>query len=477
MAWNVFLCAWLVLPIFQISAIADAGPPFRVGDPRLAAAQPPPMDASGFARGNHLVLEVQRDFARPQDRWVDVVLDLSGLPGKLDNYTLEASLSIATTSENLGSLKFTPEAKKILLQVDMRRTSAPEVWVLITASSGGKRIDGVQVRLRAEGPENPLEPGETIPVKIDFLEESAASGSAPVVIGVPFAPGQLWSGERLSLQTTDGVAVPFQREVTGTWIDGGSIQWVQFRTIVEPDAKLVVAVGAQDAQPSPSGSETPLVSKTSADQLSMKAGANRVLIGKGPSPILEVIGKERSIATSKGARGLYLVDSKGRLAQSAANADITIEANGPLYACVRIEADYVTDSEEAVARHITRIESWKDRDAVSITHTLVLTRDTNELWFQEAGWEFSIPGKNLEELRAVFAIDANDFQQVQEVPIDSSTKAAFIFQESYPSIGGGQAAFQIGKEKDSGGFEVGMKGSAMGDWGDTVPANRGCSGL
>lgn len=470
---GIFACALASL-VFQIPlAVAEDGPPFRLGDPRLAAAMPSPMEASGFGRGKHLVLEVQRDFARPQDRWVDLVIDVSGLPEKLADYKLEATLSAVTESVDLGVLRFTPETKKILLQVDMRRADAPELWVVITATKDGKRVDGVQYRLRAEGPENPLKKGDTIPVNLDFPEESASAGPSPVVIGVPFAPGQLWDAARLSLQKADGSQHPFQHEATGTWIDGGSIQWVQFRTMAEPGANLVVAVDAGNAEKPPSAADAGLVSRASENQLFMMAGTNRLLIGKGLSPIAEVMGDGKLLAQSKGARGLYLVDSKGRVAHSAPDAEIKVEANGPLHACIRIEANYVTDSGEAVARHITRLESWKGKDSIAITHTLVLTGDTNELWFKEAGWEFSLPAENRQALQAVFSIDANQQAEVRKIPLNTETPAAFIFQESHPSIGGGKAVFRVsgvsGDRKES----VMMEGASMGDWGGYRAGDHG----
>lgn len=461
--FGIFTCGLVSLAFQFPSVAAEDAPPLRLGDPRLAAAIPSPMTPSGFARGRYLVLEVQRDFARPQDRWVDVVVDASGLPGDLAEYTLEATLSAATDSENLGTLRFPPNPGKALLQADMRRAGVPEAWVVVTLEKDGERIDGVQYRLRAEGPENPLREGDSIPVTIDSPEESRAAGPSPVVIGVPFAPGQLWDPTRLSLQTADGTEQPFQREATGTWIDGGSIQWVQFRALVEPGKDLLIAVDAERAQPA--GTEAPLITQTSASQWVLSAGRNRLVVERGHSPIAAVLGNGIPLAQSEGARGLYLVDSKGRLARSAPNAEITIEANGPVHACIRIEADYLTGAGEAVARHITRLESWKDKDGISISHTLILTKDTNELWFKEAGWEFSLPPGNRDALRAVFNVDADDFEEAWEIPIGAENSAAFIFQESHPSIGGGKAVFRAGGINRRGGENIVREGASMGDWG------------
>lgn len=444
-------------------------PLVRIGDARLAAAMPAPLSESGYARGKYLVAECQRPFARPQDRWVAFVLDVSKLPGGPAGYSFTASVSGGAPGNNGGNLDFTAEGNRILLEVDMRRAGPGDAAVRVAARKGAGTVDAVHIRLGSEGPKRPLVPGETIPVKVEAPPGTESAGSAPVVAGIPFAPGQLWDAGRLSLRDGGGNPIPFQREATGTWIDGGSIQWVQFRTVAETGKNLQVVVdgGGSALPPGP-----PLVARKDG-VVTMQAGPNRIEIAGGHSPVSAVYAGGELVAGSRGARGLYLVDSKGRTARSSDNPEITVESEGPVWACVRIEADYVTDDGEALARHITRLEAHAGKPFIGITHTLVLTRDTNGVWFREAGWELAMPAANGAGGKALFGVDGTDFSQFAEVPLEAGEGGVSIVQESHPSIGGGGAKFRIARTRDGQTGETLREGSTMGDWGGFLAARGG----
>jgi len=449
-----FFLAWAV----PAGAAGQEQQAFRLGNPRLAKATPCPVSESRYTRSKHLVLEAQRNYARPQDRWVDLVIQLQGLPEDLSEYTVSASMP---GLDEAKPFHFTPASHRILLQADSRQPGQQEIWIEIVLKKGEERVDSSQYLFKVQGPEQPLVSGAKIPVKIDVRAENKAKARVPVVVGVPFAPGQLWDESRVSLQSKSGDPVPFQRKATGTWIEGGSIQWVQFRTTVAPEEELVVAI---DAETKPAKDSPTLLVSKAGDQWVLRAGTSELRIGQGASPILSVFREGISLASGAGARGLYLIDSKGRLAQSG-EADIVVESEGPVAASIRIEADYVTKDGEKVARHITRLESHADSEGVAITHTLILTRDTNEIWFTEAGWELSIPDYKTEELLAVFNVDASNLDKVLEIPLTEETSDAFIIQQSFPSIGGGIAAFRAGITKSDGEEVIEAKGPAMGDWG------------
>ena len=75
---------------------------------------------------------------------------------------------------------------------------------------------------------------------------------------------------------------------------------------------------------------------------------------------------------------------------SADDETLTVEARGPIAACVRLEGFYRTEDGVPLARHITRVEAFSGQAAANVTHTLVVSNDTNEVWFREIGWEFAV---------------------------------------------------------------------------------------
>ena len=128
-----------------------------------------------------------------------------------------------------------------------------------------------------------------------------------------------------------------------------------------------------------------------------------------------------------------------RAASASASADgekMEIERAGPVAACVRFEGFYTTADGANLARHITRVEAFAGQPFARVTHTLVLTNDTNEVWFKEIGWELAASAG--ERPQAVFGTSRDDFHKTQTLPVPAG---ATVSHAAGPAL-----SFRRGKE-------------------------------
>src|SRR5690349_17907843 len=151
---------------------------------------------------------------------------------------------------------------------------------------------------------------------------------------------------------------------------------------------------------------------------------------KGNSPICEVwLGKQR-VATSDDARGLYVIDQQGQLASASANGEtLDIEVAGLQAACVRLEGFYKTKSDEQLARYIIRIEAFAGKPFAKVTHSLVLSRDSNEVWFKDIGWELTVDAGK--QARALFGVNRDKPSDSFTQPLGAGVTAFMVQDEHY----------------------------------------------
>ena len=197
--------------------------------------------------------------------------------------------------------------------------------------------------------------------------------------------------------------------------------------LVRPNAGLFVTV--DQAWREEPGFQ-PLTVTEDDGQIVIDTGAAQYVLAKGPSPISRILVNGQIVATAEGTRGLYVVDQRDRLGISSAEGEsIVVESRGPVAACVRFEGFYRTSDGFPLARHITRVEAFAGQSAVKVTHTLILTNDSNQVWFKDIGWELAVaPGINP---RALFGIsqDEPEHHVIQE--IGPSAPVAYALQESH----------------------------------------------
>jgi hypothetical protein len=421
----------------------DTSPEVRIGDYRIAEQindpRFPPLTPLNSSSGEYLIVNTSNYIARTQDTWFDIALDTSNLPGTITDYTFYTKRIVPGYSDLAVGLQFTSSVTHSYIQTNVRYPlsngvvpSSKTMAVEITAKSGSQYIDSVVYKFQVD-PTASLISGSTIPLIIDADQPSPSSS---LVFGVPFAPGQLWDENRITLQYVGGSPVEYQRETTGNWITSGSTQWVQLRTVAPSSSQLEIVIDGTN-QPS-TGSN--LVTDLGGNQYEMTAGDYTLILAKEHSPIKSIKKGSTVIADNVGAKGLYLyvsntaLTASGELAQSSTDVDITIESAGPVSSCVKIEGDYITSGGTRVAKYITRLESHKGIDGVNISHTLLLSNSTNNIWFSEMGWEFSTNPTTATSVTALFNVTSSNLENVTQIPLNSLFTAS-ILQSSYPTFG------------------------------------------
>lgn len=404
-------------------------------------------------------LIIPRGFARPGDRWVEVFVQLDEAldPGDVE---LKAELWAVDGAAPVEEFTLSPETGFGKLNVDLRRHDLENGRLRVALYQGGERLGTSSVSLQAHPTERPLEAGERIRIDLDVPDGVSPDRAAPLTFGVPFPAGALWDAGAVRLVNDAGEEVPSQIELTGRWASDGSIQWLRFDTVAVPNEGLHAeyAPPSEDALPA-----LPLTLETTGDGVIGETGVARYELAKGASPIRAIWRNGQPVARADDASGLYVIDQQDRRAVACADGEeIRIESEGPLAASVRFEGFYRTEDGEELARHITRLEFFAGQPQAHVTHTLVLTRDSGEVWFKEIGWEFEVePGA---DARAVFGASHVDWEESISQPVDGETKSAHIFQEEHLIFSMGEKRFSVGAERSDGELEVLYEGKEMGDW-------------
>ncbi len=409
-----------------------------------------------------LTLSFERDHARPGDRWIEGGLALAPPGRRLAEVQVAATLR-APDGRTLAEASATPARRAGRMLADLRSLGAGRATLQVELRAGEQVLAQTQAELRAQECEQPLREGQRIEIELDLPGGIDSVQAWPVTFGVPFAPGQLWDVNRLRLVDGAGRPIPHQREVAGRWAPEGAVKWVRFDALVSAADGCAVQVGpAQDAD-GPNLSVQPNEDGT----LTVINGPWRYVLGRGKSPVMRIsragveAGAFAASAPGDDTRGLYVIDQQGRTASASAEGEtMAVEASGPVAACVRFEGPYATADGEELARHITRVEARAGQPQLTITHTLVLTRDSNEVWFRDIGWELAVaPGA---DAQAVFGTSREDWQAATSVALPGGG-SAYMVQDSHYFFAHGENHFQVATVAN-GAETLLAEGEECGDW-------------
>lgn len=430
-----------ILVLSNTGFFFDESSEIRVGNYQLAQEITKPLTLQNSSSGEFLSVKTSKYTSRLQDRWFDIGLNATNLSGSVSDYIFKARRIVPGYSNLALGLQFTSSTDNIFLQVDTRQPlsngkvpDSKTMAVEITAEKDNEYVDSVVYKFEVE-PTSSYTSGSVIPLNIDIHPSSSTSPSSSIVFGVPFAPGKLWDENKVTLQYVGGNQVEYQRETTGNWISSGSIQWVQFKTVVSSGSQLEAVIDGPH-QPTTSG----LLVRTSGSEWEMDAGDYTFVLAKEHSPIKTIKSGSTVIANSTNAKGLYLdvsnnaLTASGEIAQSSNDVEITIESSGPVSSCVKIEGDYITSGGTRVAKHVTRLKSHKGINGVDISHTLILSQNTNNIWFSEMGWEFTTNPSTPTSVTSLFNTSSLNLESVKETSL-STLLTSSILQNSYPTFG------------------------------------------
>ncbi len=156
----------------------------------------------------------------------------------------------------------------------------------------------------------------------------------PVTVGVPFARGELFDIEALSLLDPADRVLPLQRRISSQWPDG-SVRWLllDFQARVAADDQTEYRLVAEDAP----AIDAPAIEIEDSDEaVIVDTGRARFLFAEGEGPIFRrvEVGEVVALAIDREGDGI-LADISGPVGTTTET--ITVEARGPNRATVRLE--------------------------------------------------------------------------------------------------------------------------------------------
>ena len=364
------------------------------------------------------------------ERWLDILVKLDGEENSPERTLLRAS---AIRDRQFDSPLATTEKKvagsHALVSIDMRRLGEEKARLRLEWTDEKGTILGTSETWISAEPPGRL-PAETkIPLTIDIPRGIESVENYPVRFGVPLPRGAAWDIKGLRLVDSSGREVPSQVETAGRWAAEGSIKWVLADALVsgKNGDRIYMMPGERSAASIPSPGVT-VTRQGRGEILEIDTGSARYTVAPEGSLIKEALFNGQVVAREGNGRGLYLIDQDGRLARaSGREAVMKIEASGPISAVVRIEGFYSTAGGENLARHITRLHFYAGRPEVSAVHTLILIRDTNQVWFREVGWEFDTPAGG--GAKALFSLASGKGDDVQSIPLAQKDKVNILQKE------------------------------------------------
>lgn len=209
----------------------------------------------------------------------------------------------------------------------------------------------------------------------------------PLLGGLPFPEGALNDASQIRIVNDNGAEMPAQIDVVATWRDG-SIRWAHVGFTATPQGEYEVQFGPGVSRMEPTRALR--VEEHGAGYLTVDTGpgiyefaADALLPTRATVDGVEVL--------EDAGDGAYLIDNHGRVSRvSGTAAEITSEIfkQGPTRTVLRREGWYVTATGERVARARMWFYFSVESPFVRMTHSLVLTEDTNQLWVRDYGLKF-----------------------------------------------------------------------------------------
>lgn len=245
---------------------------------------------------------------------------------------------------------------------------------------------------------SPLVAAECFDLQINDV--SGVNEPWPMVGGLPFPEGTLHDASQIRIVDGDGNEVPAQIDVTATWPDG-SVRWALAGVNASPQGAYRVEYGPDVSRAAP---DNPLRVEENGDG-AVAVDTNAAVYEFASDRLLPESGRMGdTVFLDEAGDGAYLIDNRGRVARVAgadAEIDTEILKQGPARTVVRRAGWYVTSDGERVARAKVWFYFTAGSPFVRITHSIVFTEDTSELWVRDYGLEFRTP-ESPEE--AVFAL-------------------------------------------------------------------------
>lgn len=222
---------------------------------------------------------------------------------------------------------------------------------------------------------------ETTTVQLTVAEPSGAARSNwPVTSGIPLGQGIVRDGEQAALFAGDGLQIPLQTEVLSRWPDG-SVRWLllDFQIdIAAGETKQLTLQCGSDVGCAPIANGVQAVSR--GDAVVIDTGPMRVAVSPKSFRLLDDVRLDRDgdgsftdaeRLTAGGAGGIELRNPDGEIFTADLSvAQVVIEQNGPLRACVRLEGQHASQR-GTMFRYVVRIHAFRGQPYLKLCYTFV----------------------------------------------------------------------------------------------------------
>jgi hypothetical protein len=303
-----------------------------------------------------------------------------------------------------------------------------------------------------------------IPVRLD-RPAGVAAPSWPVTFGVPFASGQCKDAAALTVVDDKGRPAPCQIVKTGDWPDG-SVRWALVDLTADFTKQYTLTTGARAA-----GGAKIALHESGDGRLRVDTGPATYAFGKTGGCFEGIThgedGHGEALVKDAG-RAFYLIDNKGRRA-TLSMGRMGVVLAGERRSVVRVEGEYVTDAGERVAAAIIYCHFYAGLPWARISHKLIVTEDTNAVWFREIGMRLPV---------ATQGGTTASFNNEHDKPASAAAYAIGPGQEiamaqvEFPHFASEKSRYAITRHAGGKVEELGA-GAACGDWADLSDGRQG----
>lgn len=288
----------------------------------------------------------------------------------------------------------------------------------------------------------------------------------PLQVGLPFAEGALTDVANVRIVSGE-TEVFAQIDPAMTWRDG-SVRWALAGFRAPPNEAYRVEYGPEVRRTDSAARIQ--ISQAADGHLRVQTGA--AVYDFPPDALLPAQVAVDGIRVLDGAGdGAYLVDNlgrEGRIAGPEAQVRTQIVRAGPARVVVLRRGFYVTAQGERLARARIWFYFTADCPNLRMTHSLVLTEPTPEVWARDYGLTFPTPGP---PSRTRFALGPPGTETLFEV---ASTEAeTFLLQETFPHFLSLESRALVGRVGADGEMTILNESDMAGDWADALYTDYG----
>jgi len=288
----------------------------------------------------------------------------------------------------------------------------------------------------------------------------------PISVGIPFKKGEYRDEKELTIVDEAGKPVPCQIVKTADWEDG-SLRWVLADFNAQLDRKYFLTKGAR------AEAKDDIQIEQNSNGLNIHTGNARYTFPTGAATFdslrldLNHDGKfdENETLVGGAAGAFHVVDSQRKRSVLRAGKT-TVELAGNRYTVVRTEGDYFSDDGKRRASGVIYFHFYASYPAVRISHKLIVTEDTNELWFRDIG--LHIPMNLRDRAEANFNSDHANPKATFSYKLRGDDEVSMA-QYDFPHFGSTNNLFVIAEGRKG----ALQSGTRCGDWADVSSSRWG----